>query len=284
MTTYTIVPGDTLYSIAQRLGVPLHLLIEVNDIAGPTLIKPGQLLSVPSITTDSSDHPEPPASEPPLASPIAIDQATLRLPPSGYIAERHPKDLIVLHFTAGPSARSAFNTWAGAAARVATAYILDIDGTVFETFDPSCWAYHLGIKGAASANHCHDKRSIGIEIANVGPLKPNAAGDLCWWPPQNRFGRKLCSLDDRHLYVKTAFRGFEYYASYTEAQIQALSPLIEMLRRRFNIPAQLPEPGHVLTADPAGYFKDFRGIAGHQNFRADKLDVGPAFPWTRITL
>jgi N-acetyl-anhydromuramyl-L-alanine amidase AmpD len=236
------------------------------------------------MTTDASDHPDPPTPDPVAPAPIAIDQTTLRLPPSGYMAERHPKDLIVLHFTAGPSARSAYNTWAGAAARVATAYILDIDGIVYETFDPACWAYHLGIKGAAAANHRHDKRSIGIEIANVGPLKPNAAGDLCWWAPQNRFEKKWCAQTDRSLFVKEAYRGFSHYAAYTEAQVRSLSPLIGVLCQRFGIPRTLPEKARIGSADPAGYFKDFRGIASHQNFRTDKFDVGPAFPWERITL
>ena len=57
-----------------------------------------------------------------------------------------------------------------------------------------------------------------------------------------------------------------------------------MLRQRFAIPKRLPALAQRTVADPAGYFKDFSGIASHQNFRADKFDVGPAFPWDSITL
>lgn len=268
MATYTVRAGDTLSAIASRLGVPLAKLIEANHIADSNRIKAGQRLSIPAVSSP----------------PLAIDKSTLRLPSLCYFAERHPKDLIVLHFTAGPSARSAFNTWAGSSSRIATAYIVDVDGTVYETFDPSYWAYHLGIKGAASLSHHHDKRSIGIEIANVGPLKPNAAGDLCWWPPQNRFERKWCSPSESDLYVKRAYRGFSHYASFPEAQVRSLSPLIQTLCRRFSIPARLPEPAQLSIASPSGYFRDFTGIASHQNFRADKLDVGPAFPWESLTV
>jgi len=63
-----------------------------------------------------------------------------------------------------------------------------------------------------------------------------------------------------------------------------LSPLVQMLRQRFVIPKRLPAAAQRTVADPAGYFKDFSGIASHQNFRADKFDVGPAFPWDAITL
>ncbi len=283
MNTYTIRSGDTLSAIARRFGLPPHLLIEVNNITDPNKVKVGQILTLPTITTDSTDHIEPPAPVTPSPAPIAIDQVSLRLPASGYIEEQHPKDLIVLHFTAGPSARSAFNTWVAAAARVATAYILDIDGTIYETFDPSYWAYHLGVKGAPAANHRHDKRSIGIEIVNVGPLKLSS-GELRWWLPQNRFEKKWCALADSGLYVKKPYRGFYYFAAYTQQQIQSLSPLVQMLRQRFAIPKRLPAVARRTVADPAGYFKDFRGIASHQNFRADKFDVGPAFPWDAITL
>ena len=49
-------------------------------------------------------------------------------------------DLVVLHFTAGTTGRSALDTWRGDPARVATAYIVDTDGTIFEVFPPAFWA------------------------------------------------------------------------------------------------------------------------------------------------
>jgi len=284
MTTYTIGSGDTLYSIAKQFGVPLHLLIEVNGISEPGRIRPSQQLLIPPVTTDASDHSEPEPLTEPVSGSIPVDQVTLRLPASGYIAERRPKDLIVLHFTAGSTAQGAYAAWASAAARVAAAYIVDVDGAIYETFDPSCWAYHLGIKGAASADHRHDKRSVGIEIVNPGPLKADAAGHLCWWPPRNRFERRWCSIDETEKYRRAPFRGFEYFAAFPAAQIRSLSPLIAMLCQRFNIPRRLPAKELAATADAAGYFATFTGIAAHQNFRSDKFDVGPAFPWESISL
>jgi len=70
----------------------------------------------------------------------------------------------VLHFTAGQSARNAFGTWRRDAQRIGTACLVDVDGTVYEVFPPTQWAFHLGIAGTSR----HDRRSIGIEIATSG--------------------------------------------------------------------------------------------------------------------
>jgi len=115
MNTYTIRSGDTLSAIARRFGLPLHLLIEVNNIADPNKVKVGRILTLPPMTTDSTDHIETPVSAALSPTPIAITRVATALHHLRLHRRKHPKDLIVLHFTAGPSARSAFNTWIAAA-------------------------------------------------------------------------------------------------------------------------------------------------------------------------
>ena len=44
--TYTVVPGDTLSGIAKRHGVPLSVIIELNQIQNPDLIHPGQTFKI----------------------------------------------------------------------------------------------------------------------------------------------------------------------------------------------------------------------------------------------
>ena len=44
--TYTVVPGDTLSGIAKRHGVPLSVIIELNQIQNPNLIRPGQTFKI----------------------------------------------------------------------------------------------------------------------------------------------------------------------------------------------------------------------------------------------
>ena len=47
-SVYVVRPGDTLYSIARRLGVTVQALVNVNHIANPNRIYAGQRLIVPS--------------------------------------------------------------------------------------------------------------------------------------------------------------------------------------------------------------------------------------------
>jgi murein DD-endopeptidase MepM/ murein hydrolase activator NlpD len=44
---YVVQPGDTLGQIATRYGVPLAMLIELNELTNPDLLEPGQLLTIP---------------------------------------------------------------------------------------------------------------------------------------------------------------------------------------------------------------------------------------------
>jgi LysM repeat protein len=46
-STYTVQRGDTLYSIARRFGVTTTLLAQVNNIANPSRIYVGQVLTIP---------------------------------------------------------------------------------------------------------------------------------------------------------------------------------------------------------------------------------------------
>jgi LysM repeat protein len=46
--TYTVLAGETLFSIARKLGVTSTALAELNGITNPNLIKVGQVLKVPN--------------------------------------------------------------------------------------------------------------------------------------------------------------------------------------------------------------------------------------------
>jgi len=210
---------------------------------------------------------------------LSIDRTTLALPSTQYYPENVSKDLIVLHFTAGPSARSAVNAWRSTPEHVATAYVVDVDGSIYEVFPPTCWAYHLGVKGGTS----HERRSIGIEIANIGPLQPSPEDPavLNWWP--NSWKRAYCRLDESARYLKRDYRGKGYFAAFPDVQMDTVARLVHSLCERFGIPRQIPAAGVRLQYEPAT-FDAYKGIATHGNFRSDKWDVGPAFDWDRLGL
>lgn len=202
-----------------------------------------------------------------------IDRETLRLKPSKYFHQAIPKDLIVLHFTAGASCFGAWKHWQSSPGHIATAYGVDPNGTVHEFFPPELWAFHLGVRGGRR----HDQRSIGIEIANVGPLKLAGDGEtLCFWPKD--YAAAYCRLDETDRYVKKSYRGMDYWAAMPAEQQAATGKLVVELCQKFRIPfawAPKMEAGEFCLADVAGH----AGIATHANFRRDKFDVGPAFDW-----
>lgn len=45
--TYTVQPGDTLWGISQLYGITVNQLVQLNGIANPDLIYPGQVLRLP---------------------------------------------------------------------------------------------------------------------------------------------------------------------------------------------------------------------------------------------
>lgn len=202
----------------------------------------------------------------------------LALNPSEYYQQEVKKDLIVLHFTAGGTAAGAANWWSSdrGASKVATAYVVDLDGTAYETFPPKFWAFHLG-----TSNSSLDRRSIGIEIVNWGALRPDRSDltRLNSWP--RSWSNPFCRFDERHRYVRRQWRGEQFWMAYPEAQIVAVRDLVALLLRQFSIPAQIPPQQKLMEFDPA-YFATFRGVAAHHNFRSDKTDVGPAFNWATL--
>lgn len=45
--TYTVKSGDTLSKIAKQFGVTVDAIVKANNIANPSLIRPGQVLKIP---------------------------------------------------------------------------------------------------------------------------------------------------------------------------------------------------------------------------------------------
>ncbi len=275
MQTHKVKRGETLSKIAKKYygDSDKHTLItEANKIKNPDRIRVGQVLVIPFDQGDISDSTDLMTVHP---QELPIDRTTMRLSDDQYIQEQYAKDLIVLHFTAGTTARSAFNTWMADLPRIATAYIVDSDGSIYELFDPLCWAFALGIKG--QPGYPNEKRAVQIEIANVGPLK-RKNNILYWWP--NTFNTRWCHVDEKHKYVRASHRGYGYYASFPDIQFFSVCNLVKYLCERFDIPKDIPEAN--LDACDLEWFSEYKGIASHQNFREDKFDIGPAFNWKRF--
>lgn len=214
-----------------------------------------------------------------------LNTDTMRLNAGQFVDEPQDKDLIVLHHTVGGSARSTFDYWQRSPERVATAFIVDRDGTVYQTFPADRWAYHLGLKGADAAAGRHERRSIGIELASEGALLESGGQLYCFdtVSPRTLFDRaKAFDLGYQ-------WRGRRWWAEYEPAQLAAAGALVGDLIRQFpHVPRQTVRDHRVgpqarLAGDPGAVDRlSFRGVLAHCDMRADKTDVHPGFPWDEL--
>ena len=193
--------------------------------------------------------------------------------------EQFAKDQIVLHFTAGylkgdVGVLSQHN-W-----HVSVPFILARNGTILNMWSSAAWSYHLG-KGAVGGNTTNSKRTIAIEISNIGYLKKVGNNLVTSYANTDIY----CGLDQTSYYEKldVPYRDEEYYATFTDAQYDSLIVLLRYLTAQYNIPkAFLPEPKRydILTESEVA---SFRGIVSHVNYRSSgKWDIGPAFDWARV--
>jgi len=165
------------------------------------------------------------------------------LPTTEYFQSSTPKDTIYLHHTAGGhSPASVINWWnvdrtnAGNRIRVATSYVIggkstrdgstDMDGKIYEAFDPSYWAHHLGIK--SSNNTFLNQKSIGIEICNYGGLSLSKNGKFYTYVKSEVPESDVIELS-------STFRGNIYYHRYTDSQLESLRKLLRKLSSDFDI-------------------------------------------------
>jgi N-acetyl-anhydromuramyl-L-alanine amidase AmpD len=201
----------------------------------------------------------------------------------------HPKQRIVIHYTAG-SLRSDLETLTTQNRHVSVPFVIARDGTIYQLFSSRFWSGHIG-KGVGNTNtgNAQDKCTIGIELSNYGWLtEREGALETCYSRQKNRNGVPgpadvYCSLTETDAYQKldTPFRQQAYYATYTAAQYQRLIILLRYLTAKFDIPrAFLPESLRFQTTDAV---LNFKGIVSHVNYRSDgKWDIGPAFDWDNV--
>ena len=168
-------------------------------------------------------------------------------------------------------------------------FLLDVDGTLYQTLDLEWRARHAG-----SAN----TRSVGIEIAHMGAYGPDdttleryyhtaADGGLelrlpaAWSPPSGGPFRPA-----RRGSFRGTINGSDLVQpDYTEAQYVTLVALVKGLNRALGIPLRAPRgpdgdvvPDVLSSADLAV----FSGVIGHNHVTRRKVDPGPAFDWDRV--
>ncbi len=170
-------------------------------------------------------------------------------------------------------------------------FLLDIDGTLYQTLDLADTAWHATKSNA---------RSIGVEIAHIGAYEELHAPQFSEWYARDASGTYI-TVPDRFKGGGVRTEGFVgrpardglqrgtiqktdfYQYDFTPQQYASLAKLTAALTHvlpRIEARAPLDAEGRVVThvLDDAAWER-FSGVLGHYHVQANKQDPGPAFDW-----
>jgi len=174
-------------------------------------------------------------------------------------------------------------------------FMLDLDGTIYQTLDLKERAWHATIANT---------RSVGIEIANMGAYSSQESSALNDWYEKDADGRVRISIPKalgdggirtkgfvghpaRAELVKGNIQGDDLVQyDFTPQQYQALIKLTATLCKVFpKIKCEYPHDAHgklitqKLTDD---VLDNYEGVLGHYHIQTNKNDPGPAFQWDYV--
>jgi N-acetyl-anhydromuramyl-L-alanine amidase AmpD len=174
-------------------------------------------------------------------------------------------------------------------------FLLDLDGTIYQTLDLKERARHATIS---------NDRSVGIEIANMGAYPPGDTKVLDEWYQRDAAGRPFIKIPERLGDPRIHTQNFTgrparpepvpgniqktdlVQYDLTPEQYAALTKLTAALCRIFpKITCDYPRgpDGRLATTRlPDAELKAFGGVIGHYHIQTNKVDPGPAFDWDRV--
>ena len=199
----------------------------------------------------------------------------VQFPDSQFVKEETEKTQIVLHHTAsGPGIDGDLAWWRKTPERVATHFIIDRAGQIYQLFDLKYWGWHLGLSNKDfSSMGCTyrnlDKTSVGIEIDCWGHLQ-KAPDGKCY--PTGMIGKARPVTDIQEYCPSNKWRGNTMFERYTNAQVTALKDLLHDLCAQLNI----PKTYHIdMWGASTNALKGTPGIWTHASYRKDKSDCHP---------
>jgi N-acetyl-anhydromuramyl-L-alanine amidase AmpD len=206
---------------------------------------------------------------------------------------RRTVDQFVLHYDVCGTSRQCFKVLHYVRC-LSVHFLLDVDGTVYQTLDLKERAWH-----ASAANG----RSIGIEIANLGAYAGDEQNPFDEWYSQTngktiltipeRFGdggvltKNFSGRPARPEPVTGEVQGRELAQyDFTPEQYEALTRLTATLcsifpKLKCDYPRN-PAGGVIPHALTATELASFQGVLGHYHVTTNKVDPGPAFQWERV--
>jgi len=207
---------------------------------------------------------------------------------------RDKVDQFVIHYDVAGLSRTCFRVLHDDR-QLSVQFMLDIDGTIYQTMDLKEGAWHAG-----EANG----RSVGVEIANMGAYRNDQFAPLQEWYSKDahgqtrltipaRFGdggvrtKDFAGRPARNEMVRGIVQGAEYRQyDFTPQQYESLTKLTAALCTVFpKITCDYPKDRngqlipHALTWEE---FDNYQGVLGHYHVMKVKQDPGPAFQWDYV--
>jgi N-acetylmuramoyl-L-alanine amidase len=159
-------------------------------------------------------------------------------------------DTVIIHYTASPTFRSAYNTLLSPSVKASAHLLIDRDGTVLQMADFQTVTWQAGrseYKGRSGFN----KYSIGIEIVNAGPIKMQNGE---FFDVYNIKYDAADVIEGKH---RNRPMISKYWHKYTDAQIETVEQICRLLVDEYGM----------------------KYILGHEEISIGrKFDPGPAYP------
>lgn len=203
-------------------------------------------------------------------------------------------DQFVLHFDVCGTSRTCFKVLQDDR-DLSVHFMLDLDGTVYQTLDLKERAWH-----ATTSND----RSVGVEIANMGCYGAGEKDPFDKWyrtesnrptlltipatygPHPERTANFTGRPARRELIQGEIQGGMQRQYDFTPQQYAALARLTAALCRVFpRIRCDYPRDGGgrlLLRKLPDDQLRDYHGVLGHYHIQTNKTDPGPALQWDYV--
>ena len=200
-------------------------------------------------------------------------------------------DQFVIHYDGCGTSQTCFNVLHDHRT-LSVHFMLDIDGTIYQTLDLKERAWHAG-----TAND----RSVGIEIANMGAYPADKLDTLKKWYTVHDDGTVELTLPEsrgdggvrtpnfktgpmRHELITGTINGSELNQyDLTPEQYKALIKLTATLNKvlpKIKLDYPRDENGDPISGElTEEQFKNHQGLIGHYHITKRKSDPGPAFQW-----
>lgn len=205
-----------------------------------------------------------------------------------YYREETPKSQICLHHTVSSgSADGVISWWNQDPQKIATQFIIDGTGKIFQLYSSKYWAHHLGIKSTflqkmgftdhGTRNVLLNKSSIAMEICNWGGLVKADDGTFHpakWDTTLKKYVpyMKVTIADENVQIYDKPFRDFLYFEKYTPEQIISVGRLVVYLCDKWGIPKTYNSSLWDVSKNALG---GVPGIWSHVSYRQDKSDLMP---------